>query len=245
MSLLVTLLLGLAAVPGQVDTDVVTMKVDPEETRRLRLEFAECVVKKHRAEARRYVLGQFIGDKERDAIVGRLADPDCFDTRQMVGTSRMAIPPYAMSYMLSDALVRAEYAAAPIADFEDVLPLRHALILPEASPKGTKPLKPSEQAAEAEKQRVAQAVYFTSLVGECVARMDPAKALALTLTTPGTPGETAVFQSLMPAFGQCVPEGRTLALDREAMRGSIAENYYRLATAPKAPRPTQASEAHQ
>jgi len=59
---------------------------------------------------------------------------------------------------------------------------------------------------------------------------------------PDSAAEGAAFGKLMPAFRSCVEVNRTLTGDKIEIRGAIAYNYYRLASAPRVPAPTVAAK---
>jgi hypothetical protein len=66
--------------------------------------------------------------------------------------------------------------------------------------------------------------------GECVVRANPNAAKALLLTKVETEEEARAFVQLLPAVERCQPDGK-LAPDKADVRGAVALNYVRLATA--------------
>jgi hypothetical protein len=96
-------------------------------------------------------------------------------------------------------------------------------------------MKPDELAQLAKDRKEAVAVSALSVYGECVARADPADALRLVLSEPGSAAETQAFSSINPALASCLIQGQRIELGKPMLRGSLAVNLYRLAKAPRGP----------
>ncbi len=107
-------------------------------------------------------------------------------------------------------------------DVAAIAPLHHS----ELSPEQVKKLD-----ASALQQSLAEQYLFR--FGECVVRADAAGSAALLRSEPDSDAESAAFNQLMPAFGSCVEMNRKLTGDKIEMRGTVAYNYYRLASAPR------------
>jgi hypothetical protein len=74
--------------------------------------------------------------------------------------------------------------------------------------------------------------------GECVVAQSPAAVGALVRTTVASDAETAATDALAPHLAACISEGRTLALDRTAVRQLLAVSLYKhLAMPPPPPAP--------
>ena len=67
--------------------------------------------------------------------------------------------------------------------------------------------------------------------GECVSRADPDSVHKLLRSLAGSSQETALFGSLTPRFGGCIPQGETLAFSKVILKGALAEGMYRLSKA--------------
>jgi hypothetical protein len=135
-------------------------------------------------------------------------------------------------YALADALVRRELAAVPMPPLTGVPALDQRIPTPpaRADSKG-RPLSERKYADALQDYQDKEAFTYLSQYGECVVRADPADARALLLAKPESDGEKASFAALNGALGNCLEEGRTMALGKVALRGTIAVNYYRLAHA--------------
>ncbi|MEO5973084.1 MAG: hypothetical protein ABIP91_06960 [Sphingomicrobium sp.] len=209
--------------------------------------FGDCVVKKHYADAVSYLVEHLtVGkdDREGRKLVRALADGACLVAAADMGPGGtvMTLPGDTMRYALADTLVRREFATAPLADLDRVAPLAH----PASDPANFQPA-PGKQASQKELAEFAQArsidqgrVYLSQF-GECVVRLDPAKAHALLTTDVNSPAEGSAFAALSPRLGECVIAGRTLTLNKTVIRGTVAHGYYRLAKAPRLATPASAS----
>lgn len=70
--------------------------------------------------------------------------------------------------------------------------------------------------------------------GECVSRADPQNVRALLRSLAGSSQESALFGSLTPRFGACIPQGEKLAFSKVVLKGALAEGMYRLSRAAEA-----------
>ena len=64
--------------------------------------------------------------------------------------------------------------------------------------------------------------------GECVARADAPNVRALLRALAGSSQESALFATLNPRFGSCIPQGEKLAFSKIVLKGALAEGIYRL-----------------
>lgn len=78
---------------------------------------------------------------------------------------------------------------------------------------------------------LAEHYTFMYRLGECIARTDPTGARALLDTRIDSGKEVDAIKALSPAIAGCVPEGRSMQIDRVRMRLGLATIYYRLAHA--------------
>jgi hypothetical protein len=203
---------------------------DPQ-TRQVFNSYGQCVVQKHPRQAADVVLSQ-LSTREILKTHQELVDPDC------LGSAGALIMPGSdfLRYGLAEALVRREYAAGLPADFAFAGPIQH--FQPDEAdyrPKPGKTLKPKEMAKLEERRKHEVALRTMSMYGECVARRSPSTALQLVLSKPTSPGEAAALAAMRGPLSDCLPPGMTVALDKAAVRGSVALNLYRLAHAPRVP----------
>ncbi len=73
---------------------------------------------------------------------------------------------------------------------------------------------------------VAQLTVYHN-VAECAVTRQQDLVRALLATEPGAEAELPAVQALYPTFGACVPPGTRLRLDRNVIRGILAEALYR------------------
>lgn len=67
--------------------------------------------------------------------------------------------------------------------------------------------------------------------GECVSRADAGGVQTLLRQGPGTSGERAAIQALVPRFAACIPQNETIAFSPSVLKGALAEGIYRLSVA--------------
>ena len=202
-----------------------------KETRRLMHAYAKCVVKGQSRKASEAVLRN-VNNSTIIRDYPRLLNGECLADAGGEGV-QMSFAGDLYRYALADALVNRELVAFQSSDFSAVPPLEHrdpgeAPSLTDA--KGRKvPRKKHEEAVKGHREDVA--FFYLSRYGECVVRSAPAYSKALLMTAPDSTEETAQFGSLRSALSRCLPAGETLRFGRVALRGTIAINYFRLASA--------------
>jgi hypothetical protein len=134
-------------------------------------------------------------------------------------------------YALADGLVRKDLLPFPAPAVSALPQLDHREPTPPSRvDKKGRPLSEAKYAAAMEGYQQAQAFAYVSRFGECVVRANPEGARALLGTTADSPEETAAFATLSNALGNCLESGQKIELSKVALRGTIAVNYYRLAT---------------
>jgi hypothetical protein len=190
-----------------------------KETRRLVWDYGRCI---NKTLMRRY---------------SSLIDGRCLTMPGTPGALKARFEGDQYRYALADALVGAELRAVPPPVLDTVPPLLHrdAGAAPSQMSKTGKPLNPKQYAAALKSYQEDQGTHFLSVYGECVVRVNPAAAKALLMTTPESAEESAKFGAMTTAFATCLPEGRTVAFGKLALRGTVAINYYRLAHAAPVP----------
>ena len=218
----VALLMAVPSAAAPSDSDYST-----KETRALMHAYARCVVRRHPAKA-----AEAIATNADNAAILRhyraLIDDECL-TRQVTANLQMRFTGDLYRYALADALVNREFAAQDLSDLSAVPRLDHRDPgePPPPAGRGKKGERKYREAREA--YELAASYALLSRYGECVVRLDPSGAKAVLLTEPDSADETTRFNAIRTALARCLPEGRTVAFGRVALRGSIAVNYYRLA----------------
>jgi len=185
--------------------------IPAERQRQLVAEYAACVVKRARGQAKSVVLS----DRESSEAVARydkVLSPDCMPL-ESDGTMTMRTQPILIRTALAQALVESEPALA-LPGLAAVPPLEH----------GT--------AKRASDKNAATGVSMSRL-GECVVRAAPVASSRLVRSAVAGPDESAAFEALKPAVSTCLSAGQTVAFSPELLRGAVALNYYRLAKAGK------------
>lgn len=77
-----------------------------------------------------------------------------------------------------------------------------------------------------------KAIYdFLETFGDCVVRRNPTNAHRFLTTAIGSKEEMLALAGVRPALASCLPPGRQANLDLNLIRGTMAENFYRLAKA--------------
>jgi hypothetical protein len=203
---------------------------NPDESRRVVLDYATCVVKRLHDKAAKALL-----DNADNATIkrdfGRLIDGDClrFDV------DRVKFQADFFRYALADALVRAEFAGGGPADLSDRPPLAHrAAPTPADLAAALAEAKSAKDRDEVQAGfQASQAMAGLSRYGECVVRANPTGARLWILSKPGSTDEAGRIDTLRPSFGACLKDGKVV-FSKATLRGTIALNYYRLAHAPVA-----------
>jgi hypothetical protein len=181
-------------------------------------QFARCIVKKHHREAADLVLSLGVNHASGQTI----ADPNC-------ATAAMSLAPDTLQAAIADALVNDEFPTFQQATIEGASPLKQPVFNESVfAPKPGKSYTPEElQTLEQSKDAVRAGIAFSQF-GECVVRTNPAGAHALLMTKVASAEEAQAIQNLRPAFAQC-PGLNDQYNNAMNLRGTIAENYYRLA----------------
>lgn len=204
-----------------------------KQTRRVAYDYAKCVVGRHHVAASQALLSN-VDNHTMLERYRELIDGECL-VRSTHASAKMSFPGDLYRYALADALIAGELSSIAIPDFSKLPPLERG------SPPEPPPALPPN-ASKTDKKRYQNALKsfeeaqtFRALgeYGECVVRQNPVAARALLRTEPESAAEANGFDALRPTLAECLPEGRTLAFGKVVLRGTIAENYYRLAHAPQ------------
>lgn len=200
------------------------------QTRMILKEFARCSVKAHPNDVRRYLLDD-VGQAETAILRDRALSLSCLDREIGQSDLQLRLTGVSLQGALAEQMLSADALLSRPLDVAAIAPLRHPDLNPDA-------LKKLDATARAES--LAQEYVFR--FGECVVRAGVAGSAALLRSEPDSDAENAAFGQLMPAFRSCVEVNHTLSADKIEIRGTIAYNYYRLASAPPAPAPTTAAK---
>ncbi len=208
------------------------------ETRRAHVLFGECVVKRYPKRAAEYLLQPYVNLADRNRQLDRMDLGDCL-TNVVDGFSdiAMTLPGDTLRYAQAPPLVRASFGFAPVRDFKGVPPLRHA-VYNEADFNLDNPASAKARKEFEEAKALQRGATFLSRFGECVVRTDPANSFALTMAVPESVEDKARMAALVPVLASCLGPGQQLAFERSLLRGTIANNYFRLATAARTVRAT-------
>jgi len=221
----IALLLALAAPAPAQRSDY-----SPRDTRRAIEEYGRCIVgKQHDLAAA--AIARNVDNATLMRNYSQLIDGRCMPLPPLGSTIKVRFMGDQFRYALADGLVHKDLLRAP-APAVGVLPQldhREPTPPPRVDKKG-RPLSEAKYAAALEGYRQAQAFAYVSRFGECVVRANPEGARALLGTTADSPEETAAFATLSNALGNCLESGQKIELSKVALRGTIAVNYYRLAT---------------
>ena len=218
------------AMPSQAAPDPVYNR-PAEEALRVFRKFSECTVQAHPKESAEVVLSNDTSDE----IMQRhpsIVSPDCLDDGQLEIPSGDYI-----RYGLAEVLVRQEYSKGLPSDILQAVPLRYPAF-DDSAYKPKRRTRPDEAAELAKRWRILVADRALAIYGECVVRANPAGALRVVLSAPGSPDEAAAFSAVHSALSTCLTQGQKVEFGKAMLRGALAVDLYRLAKAPRVSRET-------
>jgi len=199
---------------GEITPRAYEEALDAVRVRQGMLKIGWCVAGRHPREAQALVLD---ATKLSNEFVKKILDSDCLLVAvQGSETVTLTTHPPDVRYAVAEALIQRTLARFNPAEIRNAAPLSvPSLSSPEAARVG--------------------AYIALDAFGECVVRANAHGSWMLLKTRPGRKEETDALQALMPSFRGCLTQGRDFRADVTTLRGTIAVNYYRLATAPKLP----------
>lgn len=200
------------------------------QTRMILRDFARCNIKAHRDAVRKYLL-EDVGQKETAKLREKALSFSCLDGEIGPDDLQVRFTGPSLQGSLAEEMLPADGFLSRPLDVAVIAPLHHSSLTAEE-------LKKLDAAGRTES--LAQEYVFR--FGECVIRADVADSESLLRSEPDSDAENAAFGRLMPAFRSCVEANRTLTADKIEIRGSIAYNYYRLASVSRSPTATTAVE---
>ncbi len=210
-----------------------------DKTRDVFAAFAQCAVKKFPELTHEMVL-----DASKVAVdkkYRKAADPDCLV--QAVNASysvvQLQMSPTSFRAAVADELVRRDLGGFDPAEIKLAEPLQHPTIDPaDYVPKRSVSPETLANWQHAKERDTGEA--WLSTVGDCAVRANPSGARELLQTKVNSDEELHALLALIPAFSSCIDQGHKVQTVRASLRGAVAVNYYRLAYAPKVPRPEAA-----
>jgi hypothetical protein len=191
--------------------------LDSHQSRVVLQRFSECLAKKRPADVQKYLLEQL---DERGTLGLRMKV--LRDAPACLRADRMQILPLTLQGALADAMLRQQNLLVQAIDVSAIPPLLHSSLEDNSD---------SWRKANTAERQLMIAMDYLFHFGECVVRADVADAYALAASEPDSSQESAAFERLMPAFGNCVEKNRTLQGGKTEIRSVVVYNYYRLAAA--------------
>jgi len=190
MIIALTLALAAPAAPA-------AQTVDPR-SYRIMQQFAACVVRGDKAEARAF-LATAPESKDAEAAMNRMAKDRSACLRGPAGDGgKLKMKAASLRGALAEQLYLADYATAPTAPTGDPAPFQGS---------GDDKLASYD-------------------VTRCAAMRDPVGADTLLRAELNSNAEREALRKVMPAIAGCTPKGAKLGFDRELLRGLMAEGLY-------------------
>ena len=180
-------------------------------TRRALAEFADCVIRSAPKKSRKIVLGELPVRVEDENY--HLIENNCVPPVGNGDWTMIRLEDVQLRFQLADAFIRKD-PSLDLPPLEGASALKHDV----AERADTKP----------ETRAFAAAI---SRFGECVVRAAPAAATRLVRSEIASEEEDDALQAMKPALSSCLSAGQTFTFSPEVVRGSVALNFYRLATA--------------
>jgi hypothetical protein len=189
-----------------------------EEAERTMAEFSACVIRERalRAQAEYYLRIIPEGPAFQQAAL-RIAPSHCMPPR--FGTTRLRFNAKLFRETLFSALYRHDFGRSPPPVLDAVPPLAIAAEF------------------EGNGAEIPATVVFERVVGDCVARADPAATHRLVTAPITSKDEKRALEQVVPTLAACVPEGQRAAFSHSVLRGVLAEALYKLRKAVAATRP--------
>lgn len=206
------------AVPAHAQNDEESRAASRKESTRMMLQFAECTarIRKYKPDIDRF-LRLSPNDPEFGKMGGTFAKDRCVPPA--VGTVTMKFDPILFRYGLFEARYRIEFGKSQPPSMIGLPPL-------DLDSEFDLPITPDLRGTAA----LPPLIVFLRQLGDCAMRYKTAEAHAFVLAKPYSDEEGVALQGLMPALGECMPEGQTLKFSRPMLRGTIAEALYKAAT---------------
>jgi hypothetical protein len=182
-------------------------------------DFAKCVVRSHRQEARTVILSN-VSDQDIRKKYRTLIDERCLSVANPSHDSQLRFSIGGFKFAMANALVTVDFPTPRPWNFASVpavLPSRPSSIANSSAEGEVTPLKGAQGVKP-------EAVSFN----ECVGRTNPTAVYALMFTIPDSPEENAAFAALGDTFSKCAEVGQ-ISFERDFLKGTLAVAFYRLA----------------
>lgn len=194
---------------------------------------SDCVVERQHDQSRDFVLNYPVDPRKPAPRPPSVAKCNGILLRDNAQVTFLA---YTYRYALADALVRRDFAAQGPANLVSAGALRQPqpLLAPatDGQRRSVQAFKSAQLYAGVEAQEAA--------LGECIVRTDPETSRQWLLTAPGSAQDAEEAQAIVPAFHTCAKRtGGGAEFNGEVVRGPVALNYFRLATAASHPGATR------
>ena len=186
---------------------VAAEKASQKDTRQILQEFARCAVRREARAADEYVSSQPGSPMPRE-LLSRL--PECLQAVRDEATLRGQAGDYRFAF--AEALLIRKYRDSMPPDPTQAQLLERKIVT-----------FPPDSEGESE----------LGTLGECIVRAALTESWALLRTDAASAAEATAFKAIGPAMKTCVRNGLIVQMPAFFMRGTIAENYYRLSKAPR------------
>lgn len=213
-----------AAVPALADTPM-TPAQRYDNVRAVQ-SFADCVVARFPQDAQS-AIREDLGNEQLREDYGRLLNERCA-SRAGVGRVRMAFPGAGFKYALGEGVVRSLGQQAGPTSFASVAALiwRPVVTRTEAQVAAMRPDWRAQYEAQLARDRDE---YLLANMGECVARNNPTAVRDAAFATDSAEGYRASIQPLVAALQTCLPEGSSVRIRPDQLRGASLYAYARMA----------------
>lgn len=200
--------------------------------------FYGCVADKRAAEA-----GEFLtaapGSSDRRASPRFLFEAGCFKPGPDLDLSSLRYNLDLARYGLAEALAPRALKGSLPAGIAAVPPLAHSTVEfdEQAFQRSARYKQLGPKSLTQARAEVASYKFLTRF-GECVVRRNPTAAHRLVMAPVDSAEERLAMAGVRPQLGLCIGEGQKLGMNLPMLRGSLAYNLYRLASAAKSAAPT-------
>lgn len=186
----------------------------------------KCLATEKTELAARYLLSvERLSQNEFDELTGS----DCM----MMWSGKLTMGGFHFRAALAEALVDKQLTVLEASTLDRVKPLTWPIpqSVSKIDSESGKPLTAELLSAAEQDYARDAALYFVSVIGECVARAAPLPVRSLIGTKAGSAEELESFKQISAQISACVPQGEPIRFGRKNLRAALATSYYRLAHA--------------
>lgn len=188
--------------------------------------FADCVTTRFGSEAatviRENLPNAQVVDDHRRLLSQRCA------SQAGLGSIRLAFPGAGFKYALGEGYVRAHHRDAGPTSFAEVPALSWAPVIA-SSDAQVAAMRPDWRAAYEARYARERDEYLMANMGECVARTNPAAVRDAALNTATVEAYRAAMQPLVATLQVCLPDGASVRIRPDLLRGASLYAYARMA----------------